>query len=156
MPVLDLEGVPVKIGSDYPKPFGEPLAGRVVRRLSLGGGLTDFSANHVTIPPGGWSSQRHWHEGEDELVVVLSGEGVLVDDHGRHRVAAGAVMTFRKGVANGHRLENEAQTPLVLLAVSLEERSTVHYSDVDLIWKPDEGEIHRDGTPYPKRDAGEQ
>ncbi|MGJ3628127.1 hypothetical protein AB5I41_16285 [Sphingomonas sp. MMS24-JH45] len=27
------------------------------------------------MPPGKWSSQRHWHEGEDEIVVVLAGRG---------------------------------------------------------------------------------
>jgi uncharacterized cupin superfamily protein len=152
MAILDLASVPTKMGSDYPAPFGEPLAGRVVHRVSRGGGLTDFLANHVTIPPGGWSSQRHWHEGEDELVVVLSGEGVLVDDHGRHPVAAGSIMTFPKAVANGHRLQNEGATSLVLLAVSLEEKSTVHYPDIDLLWRPDVGETHLDGTPYPKVD----
>ena len=34
-------------------------------------GLTDFGASLVRLEPGAWSSQRHWHEGEDEFVVML-------------------------------------------------------------------------------------
>ena len=35
------------------------------------------------LKPGAWSSQRHWHNGEDEFLVMLSGEAVLVEDDGR-------------------------------------------------------------------------
>ena len=150
MPKVDLDLIMPKLGSDYPQPFNEPLSGRQARRISQATGITDFNINHVIVPPGCWSSQRHWHEGEDELVVVLSGSGVLVDDDGRHPISAGDVATFPKGVANGHNIVNEGQEALVLLAVSHEERSPVDYPDIDLIWTPEEGELHRDGTPYPR------
>lgn len=150
MPKVDLATITPKCGSDYPAPFHLPLAGREARSVMPGG--ADFVANHVIVPPGGWSSQRHWHEGEDELVVVLSGEAMLIDDDGRHPMAAGEIAVFPKGDGNGHKLVNEGAVPLVLLAVSLPEASTVVYADVDLIWTPEGGEQHRDGTPYPPRD----
>ena len=37
-----------------------------------------MGATHVTLVPGGYSSQRHWHSHEDEFVMVVSGELVLV------------------------------------------------------------------------------
>ena len=40
------------------------------------------SANLMTLPPGAWSSQRHWHSDEDEFVYVLEGELKLVEDDG--------------------------------------------------------------------------
>ena len=33
-----------------------------------------------SLKPGAWSSQRHWHDGEDEFLVMLEGEAVLVED----------------------------------------------------------------------------
>ena len=42
--------------------------------------LRDFGVNLMTLPPGGWSSQRHWHSDEDEFVYVLEGELKLVED----------------------------------------------------------------------------
>jgi uncharacterized cupin superfamily protein len=32
-----------------------------------------MGAQHVVLKPGAWSSQRHWHDDEDELLVMLSG-----------------------------------------------------------------------------------
>ena len=148
MPKLDWTTIEPKRGSDYPPPFDAPLAGREVRSLSRAGGLADFNANHVVLPPGCWSSQRHWHVGEDELVVVLSGDVVLVDDSGRQPMTAGDVAVFPKGDGNGHKLVNESAAPAVVMAIGLPEASTVHYGDVDLVWTPERGEQHRDGTPY--------
>ena len=39
--------------------------------LSETGGLTQFGAFVETLPPGSASSDRHWHEGEDEFLLVL-------------------------------------------------------------------------------------
>lgn len=148
MPKVNLTAITPKLGSDYPPPFDLPIDGRQARSVTTGTGITDFNANHVTIPPGCWSSQRLWHEGEDELVVIVSGEGFLVDDHGRHVLHAGDVAVFPKGDGNGHKIVNESRSDLILLAVSRPEASPVHYSDIDLIWTPEDGEQHRDGTPY--------
>ena len=67
----------------YPPPFNEEVAGRWYRRLAPATGLTDFGVSHVVLKPGAWSSQRHWHDGEDEFLVMLAGEAVLVEDDGR-------------------------------------------------------------------------
>ena len=149
MPKIDLAAIAAKRGSDYPHPLGLPLAGRESRAVGRAGGAVDFNANHVVLPPGCWSSQRHWHEGEDELVVVLSGTGTLIDESGATIMVAGDIAVFPKNDGNGHTIVNHADTNLVLLAVSPPERSTVTYSDVDLVWTPDGGQRHRDGTPYP-------
>ncbi len=148
MPRIDIMAIEPKRGSDYPHPFDLPLAGREARNVASAAGLVDFNANHVVVPPGCWSSQRHWHEDEDEVVVVLSGTAILVDEHGRHAMASGDIAVFPKNDANGHRLVNEGDTPLVLLAMSRPEASRVTYSDIDLVWTPAAGQQHRDGTPY--------
>lgn len=148
MPKVTIDTVQPKRGSDYPAPYDAPLAGREARNLAAAGDATDFIANHVILPPGCPSSQRHWHEGEDELVVILSGEAVLVDDTGRQPMRAGEVAVFPKGDGNGHHLVNESDGDCVLLAIGLPEASLVHYPDIDLLYSPAEGDLHRDGTPY--------
>jgi uncharacterized cupin superfamily protein len=82
MPRIDLAAVPVRKGSGYPTPFDAPCAARTRRRLGDAGGLRDFGVNLMTLPPGGWSTQRHWHSDEDEFVYVLEGELTLVEDDG--------------------------------------------------------------------------
>lgn len=139
MPKIDVERIPAATGSDYPEPFEAAASNRLVRDLSAACGIGDFVATHVTVPPGGWSSQRHWHEGEDEIVLVVSGEATLVDDDGEHSMRAGDMAVFRKREANAHHLRNDGDAPCVLFAVSLPERSTVHYPDIAMRWHPVEG-----------------
>src|SRR3989304_8548482 len=83
MPKLDLAAIESTNRTGYPPDHARAVAGRWVRRRAPTTGLTDFGASHVTLKPGAWSSQRHWHEEEDELVVMLAGEVTLVDDNGR-------------------------------------------------------------------------
>ena len=89
MPRIDVTTVPARQGSGYPKPFDAPCSERTRRRLGEAGGLRDFGVNLMTLPPGGWSSQRHWHSDEDEFVYLLEGEVTLVDDGGETLMRAG-------------------------------------------------------------------
>ncbi len=100
----------------------EPLAER--------GGLTQFGAHRVTLPPGARSSERHWHEREDELVLVLAGEVVLVDEAGAHVLRPGDAAAFPAGVPNGHHLVNRSAADCVLLVIGTRVREDVcHYPD---------------------------
>ncbi len=108
MPKLDLQSIEPTNRTGYPPPFDKEVAGRWYRRLASVGGLTDFGVSHVTLKPGAWSSQRHWHDGEDEFLVMLSGEAVLVEDDGRTVLRAGDCAAWPKGSTNGHHLRNES------------------------------------------------
>ena len=79
MPKIDIDAAPTGHGTGYPEEFAGPCKAR--RRWKLGDavGLDQFGVNLLRLPAGAWSSQRHWHEGEDEFVWVLEGEVVLVD-----------------------------------------------------------------------------
>ena len=79
MPKVDFDAIEQVNRTGYPSPFNEEVRGRWYRRLAPASGLTDFGVSHVTLKPGAWSSQRHWHDGEDEFLVMLSGEAVLVE-----------------------------------------------------------------------------
>src|SRR6185503_21255793 len=82
MPKVDLEPIAPSNATGYPDPFHKEVQGRWWKRIAPLAGLTELGASHVTLDPGAWSSQRHWHETEDELVVMLAGTAVLVEDDG--------------------------------------------------------------------------
>lgn len=153
MPKIDKAAAPVRIGSGYPDPFH--LCARTRRKQALGdaAGLGDFGVNLVTLPPGEWSSQRHWHSAEDEFVYILSGELVLVGEAGEQTLTAGDCAGFAKGVADGHHLINRSAADAVYLEVGSRRADDVcSYPDIDLHVRSDDGVFTRkDGTPYPVR-----
>jgi uncharacterized cupin superfamily protein len=151
MPKIDLDSVERTNRTGYPPPFDREVSGRWSQKLGPLFGLTDFGATVTTLEPGAWSSQRHWHEGEDELVVMLEGEAVLVEDSGETVMRPGDIAAFPKGAADGHHLINRSTAPCRLIAVGKAGVSaTVVYSDIDMMIDPAKGSgyRHKDGTPY--------
>jgi uncharacterized cupin superfamily protein len=148
MPKLDLETIPQTNATGYPAEYKDILAQRWYRRLAPVSGLTDFGASHVTLKPGAWSSQRHWHEGEDELVVMLAGEGVLIDNSGETLMRAGDIAAFPKNDKNGHTLVNRSAADCVFVAIGLPADTDCHYPDIDMHLKPGQGFTHKNGTPF--------
>ncbi|WP_095090945.1 cupin domain-containing protein [Mesorhizobium sophorae] len=151
MPKIDLSAVPIRKGSGYPAPFDQPCADRTRRRLGDAGGLTDFGVNLMTLPPGGWSSQRHWHSHEDEFVTVLEGELTLVEDGGETLLKAGDCATFAKNSGNGHHLINRSSTTALYLEVgSRDPDDVITCSDIDMMSPSSDGRfLHKDGRRYP-------
>lgn len=152
MPKLDLAAIPQTNATGYPPPFNALVEGRWYRRLAPAAGLTLIGATHVTLVPGGYSSQRHWHRGQDELVVMIAGEAVLIDDHGEIPVGPGDVLAFPVGEANGHHLHNRSDAPCVFVAISAGagEADSGVYSDIDMVFDA-EGYSRKDGTRYEAR-----
>jgi uncharacterized cupin superfamily protein len=141
------------VGTTYPSPFDEPCRARVRKRLGDAAGLTQYGVNLLRLPPGAWSSQRHWHTAEDEFVYVLSGEVVLVTDAGEEILRAGDAAGFPANEGNGHCLQNRSATDAELLEIGTRiAEDAGYYSDIDMI-APAGGRpapyTRRDGTPYP-------
>lgn len=148
MPKLDLDAMIPENSTGYPPPFNEPVQGRWKRRLGTAAGLTELGAGHVTLKPGAWSSQRHWHEGEDEFLVMLGGAAVLVEDEGETVLRAGDCVAWPKGIRNGHHLINRSDTDCTFICFSAGDANAGgSYSDIDMRWTA-EGYVHKDGTPY--------
>lgn len=107
------------------------FAGRREKKIGRAVGISQFGVNYLELDPGAMSSLRHWHEGEDEFVYVLSGEVVLIDEHGEHRLAEGSAAGFPAGVQNAHHLQNRSNGPARMLVVGTRKRGTevVHYPD---------------------------
>jgi uncharacterized cupin superfamily protein len=151
MPKIDLDTAPVTRGTRYPPPFDVPCRERLRLRLGDAAGLTQFGVNLLTLTPGTWSSQRHWHTVEDEFVYVVSGEVVLVTDEGEALLRAGDCAGFKAGVPNGHQLQNRSEGNAVVLEIGTRQPADdeAFYPDIDLhAIKGRAGYAHRDGRPY--------
>ena len=152
MPKIEIDLVPVKAGSIYPAPFKTMAEGRARQALGDAGDLTQFGVNLTRLPPGAATAQRHWHEAEDELVFVVSGELTLIEDDGETVLGAGDAAAFKAGLADGHHLVNRSACDAVLLEVgsrAAEERG--HYPDIDLVYEKRDGAIrftNKAGDPY--------
>jgi len=148
---IDVEQVPVRIGTNYPEVFAGPCLDRRRQRLGDAAGLSQFGVNLLRLPPGQWSAQRHWHHHEDEFVYVLQGEVVLVTDAGEEIMRPGDCAGFKAGIPDGHCLQNRSDKEAVLLEVGArrEGGDSVDYPDIDLLLRPsDKPWKRRDGAAW--------
>lgn len=148
MPKINLESIEQTNRTDYPPPFNEAVAGRWVRRLAPATGLSDFGVSHVVLKPGAWSSQRHWHNGEDEFLVMLEGEATLVEDEGSVTLRPGDLAAFPKGTGNGHHLRNDSDRDCAFVVFGGGECTGGGYSDIDMLFTAEGRYTRKDGTPY--------
>jgi len=154
MPKIDIAAVPERKGTGYPTQFNAACAERIRQRLGNAGGLTDFGVNLMRLPPGNWSSQRHWHSHEDEFVYVLNGDVVLVTDAGEEILRAGDCAGFKAGDRNGHCLQNRTlRDAEVLIIGSRSDEDQAAYPDIDLErtagrYSGRGAYRHKDGSPY--------
>ncbi len=152
MPKLDIATLPLDTATNYPAPFNKAVEGRARKRMGRAAGLTQFGVNLCTLKPGAASSQRHWHENEDEFVYVLEGEVVLVEDAGETVLKPGDAAGWKAGVADGHCLINRSNRDAVLIEVGTRAKAErAHYSDIDMqVTRDDQGfrYTHKNGEPY--------
>jgi uncharacterized cupin superfamily protein len=158
MPKIDLDRIPARTGSAYPPPHDAAMQGRSVQRLGAAAGLGQFGANRVELAPGAMSALRHWHEQQDEFLVVLSGALVLIDDDGETPLAPGDCCAFPAGDGNAHHVVNRSDAPGVFVVVGTHtDTETGWYPDHDMKVEVAGGEMrfaHADGTPLAPANAG--
>lgn len=154
MPKIDIAALSTQSGTRYPPPYDAPCKAREWKRLGDAAGLTQFGVNLLTLKPGVWSSQRHWHATEDEFVMVQAGEVVLIDDSGETVLRAGDCAGFKAGDRNGHHLINRSEADAVVLVIgSRRDDDWGEYSDFDMRFSENRysgpgGYTKKDGTPF--------
>jgi uncharacterized cupin superfamily protein len=152
MPRIDIAKLPVDSRSTYPEPLNQVVSGRSRKRLGNAAGLDQFGVNLTTLKPGAASALRHWHEKEDELVYILEGEVVLIEDTGETVLKAGDAAGFKANVRNGHQLVNKSTRDAVYLEIGARSKhERAEYPDVDLVMiRDDKGGhyTHKSGEPY--------
>ena len=152
MPKVALDTLPTHYGPDSASAFGGSLGDYEGRAISTATGLDHLGTNVETLMPGAASSHRHWHDRTDELVLVLSGALMLIEDAGETPLGPGEIAVFPAGVPNGHCLINRSEAPATFLVVgSRDPQDRCHYADLDLVRHPGGRLTRRDGTPAEPR-----
>jgi uncharacterized cupin superfamily protein len=149
MPKVKLDAISQTNATGYPSVYAGEVQGRWYRRLAPATGLSDFGVSHVTLKPGAWSGQRHWHEGEDEFLVMIAGNATLVDDNGRTPLALGDCVAYPKGDGNAHHLINESDADCVFVVVGNPSATACHYPDIDMhLFAGAEHQLRKDGSSF--------
>jgi uncharacterized cupin superfamily protein len=152
MPKIDIARLPIDSRTNYPAPFDRVVHGRERKRLGNAAGLDQFGVNVTTLKPGASSALRHWHEKEDELIYMLEGEVVLVEDGGETVLRPGDAAGFKANDGDGHHLVNRTTRNAVYLEIGTRSKhERVEYPDVDLIAVRDEKGMRftrKNGNPY--------
>jgi uncharacterized cupin superfamily protein len=150
--IVDALGVQAQTGTIYPDPFRGGLDGRLKRKLTELLGLTQFGVNLTTLEPGARSSQRHWHQTEDEFIYVVSGEVTLVSNDGEQTLGAHMMAAFPAGEPNGHCLINRGTASATYLEIGTRAgNDDVEYPDIDLKGEKRAGAyrfFRKSGEPY--------
>ncbi len=152
MPKIDIASLSTDSRTNYPAPFDHVVHGRERKRLGNAVGLDQFGVNLTTLKPGAASALRHWHEKEDELIYMLEGEVVLIEDDGETVLRPGDAAGFKANSGNGHHLVNRSKRDAVYLEIGTRAKhERAHYPDVDLMVVRDDNGMrytHKDGKPY--------
>ncbi len=143
--------LPVVTGTTLPVAVRRAVPGaRSAKSLGDVAGLTQFGVNLLRLPPGAWSSQRHWHTRRGRIHLCSVGRG----DAGHRRRRGGAARRRRAGFKAG-----DAERPLPAEPLRARGRTcwksaaasparAAYYSDIDMVAHAGRY-AHRDGTPYP-------
>ena len=149
---IDLSALPVFDQLVYPAGLRAETAGYQQQRVGDAGGLDQFGVNRVVLPPRSRKALRHWHEQQDEFVIVIAGEVVLREEEGEIILRDCDCAGFKSGVASRHAFENRSDGPVILFEIGTRtEDETVNYPVVALRYEKRDTSrtfLHRDGTPY--------
>jgi uncharacterized cupin superfamily protein len=103
---------------------GPPWHGRVMR-LGARAGAREIGVSLYEMDPGGAIAPYHLHHGNEELMIVLSGDPLLRTPSWSRRLAPGTTVAFPRGEQGAHRLSNPGAQPARVLIFS-----TMHFPDV--------------------------
>lgn len=92
----------VNVSEVEPVTMERPRIGRTRRNLALAAGSVSTGLQHVEVMPGKAAAPAHCHSLEDELFVVLDGDGTLRLGDERIPVRAGHVVSRPAGTGVAH------------------------------------------------------
>jgi uncharacterized cupin superfamily protein len=103
-------------------------------RISRQAGAERLGASLWEVEPGQAAYPYHFHYGEEELIVVLSGTPTLRGPSGERELEQGEVVAFLTGERGAHQLINRSDRPVRFLALSPS-------GPPDVVVYPDSGKI---------------
>jgi uncharacterized cupin superfamily protein len=103
-------------GARFSHPL-EPRSELIGHALGAAVGLQRLGAFMLRIPPGKTSFPYHRHHGEEEVVFVVSGSGVVEIEGVDYPITAGDFLGFPAAAGTAHQIRNDGSDDLVYLTV---------------------------------------
>lgn len=103
-----------------------------VGKVSVALGMKKIGCTVVELKPGKRAWPHHLHYGQEELFIVLEGEGTLRYDEGEHKICQGEIFFAGTGPGTAHQIVNTSESALKYLALSSRE-------DPEVCYYPDSG-----------------
>jgi uncharacterized cupin superfamily protein len=97
-------------------------------------GAVNWGATLYELAPGSRTGRYHWHFGEEEWLVVVSGAPTLRTPEGERRLRPWDAVVFVRGEAGAHEIRNDTDERVRVLVCS----ST---SDPEVTVYPDDAEV---------------
>jgi len=123
----------VNVAEVEPQTVERPRVARTRRNLALAAGSIQTGLQHVEVTPNHASAPAHCHSLEEEIFVILDGDGELRLDGGHTPVRTGHVVSRPAGTGVAHSFVAGAGG-LVYLAYGTREHG-------DMCWYPDSQKI---------------
>jgi uncharacterized cupin superfamily protein len=122
----------------------DPLYDALGARLGTGTAAEKLGASFDIVAPGKISCPYHFHHAQEEMFVVLEGQGTLRVAGERLPIRAGDVVFIPPGPQYPHQFINTSDAPLKYLSISTRESP-------EFVEYPDSGKHsaivrHRDGS----------
>lgn len=100
-------------------------AARIIGPRVAGCAARDLGASVDVVPPGKMTCPYHFHYVEEEMFIILEGEGTLRVAGERIPVRAGDIIDIPPGPEYPHQIINTSQAPLKYLSISTQKRPEV-------------------------------
>jgi uncharacterized cupin superfamily protein len=104
-----------------------PLYDTRCGRVSEGTAATKLGAGFDILEPGKIGCPYHYHLAQEEMFVILEGEGTLRVAGERVPVRAGDVIVIPPGPEYPHHLINTGTVPMKYLSISTQEKPEICY-----------------------------
>ena len=118
----------VKLDRQERAPLYDTRCGRVTE----GTAATKLGAGFDILEPGKIGCPYHYHLAQEEMFVILEGEGTLRVAGERVPVRAGDVIVIPPGPEYPHQLINSGSVPMKYLSISTQEQPEIcYYPDSD-------------------------
>jgi uncharacterized cupin superfamily protein len=121
-----------------PKPMRHGSVCSERRDLGSAAGSTLSGIKHIAVAPNACGAPFHCHSAEEEIFVVLDGDGTLRLGEERHTVRAGNVVARPAGTGSAHQFI-AGEGGLVALAFGTRDPN-------DIIWYPDSRKVSLKGV----------
>lgn len=99
----------------------DPLYETLCARLAVGTAANKLGASIDILPPGKRGCPYHYHHAQEELFVVLEGQGTLRVAGEMLAIAAGDVVFIPPGPQYPHQIINTSAAPMKYLSISTRE-----------------------------------